>query len=916
MPTWGRWRAGALWAWTALIAVGAVLVAWSLPSLELSHDDQLLLPGLAVLVGAAEFLHVRFRVGKHVDGSNLVEAAVAPLLVVAPSASGVLAVAVGQLLAGVVRRNAPVKAAFNTAQWSLATAVGAVVWTSLRSEPTTWAGAGSLVTAVLVVGLVNLLAFSGVLLLTGSDLKSLRPMIGLGWLAALGINTSLGLLFALAHQATPWGLLLAPVPLVVLHLSYQGYATARADRARLAGMHRAAGVLAGPLHPRPVIPDFLRAAAEVFETRCAVMVLKIDGGREIHSVGLGDGATQVRTEAEDVASFEAAMTAHLGAVRIVARDDGPLALALREAGHRDCLAAPVLDDGRVLGALLLLDQTGIESAPGGQLSVLEALAREVAGALTKGRLLDSVLEERRKLSTVVSATSDGIASLAEDGSARSWNPALERITGLSESEVVGRLDGLSRLDARTPAGEPVDLAAWADGVGLPDELSVRGGTGGRRRLACSYSHAEDEQGRVLVVVARDVTPVQEFEALRAEFGRLVEQEAARRLVVEQLQAAVVPDTPEVDGLELAVTYVASDPKEPTGGDLWDWTVLPSGELHVAVVDVLGHGVAATKSALSVVHVLRALALDDTPLERIVGRAAELLERQDPDLVATVMLARLDPGTGRLQVVSGGHPPALVVDGSGTVRQVAATGGAIGWPGAGSDGVSEIVLDDGDTLLLYTDGLVEAGKDILVGLDSLSRELGSVRALPVEQLTEELVSRALAGADRRDDTLALVVRRGRSASVAPPAPRASGRWQIEPRPREAQQLRREVVRWLGDRGVQPVNAALVVAELLANAIRAARSLVVLEVTLARGGVQVAVSDDGPGLVELPDEGLPSTEGEGGRGLFLVRRLSHGVELVPDTIGTTIRCWLPAEGDPEQFVLPLPDLDDDVIGHLLR
>lgn len=875
-----------------LLLAGAALVGWTLPDTHLGLDDEILLPGLAGFVAVAEFLQVRFRIGGQVDGSNLVEAPLVPLLVIAPNAVGVIAVAAGQLAAAIVRRNEPVKAAFNVAQWSLATAVGAFVWTSLgQSDPAALGGAASLCLAVLTIGVVNLVAFSGVLLLLGHDLRTLRPMVGPGWVIGLVVNVLLGLLFALAHAATPYALLLVPVPLVVLHLAYQGYAAARADRVRLVGMHHAASVLSEPLDPRTAIETFLRAAAEVFETQSAALVLKVEGGREVHRVDNDSVGLTVHVEPEDAATLEAAVMAHLGPVRLTAAGTGPLSAELRGIGRRDCLATPLLDGGRVLGALLLLDQTGLEGAGRGQLSVLEALAREAAGAFAKGRLLDSVLEERRKLATVVGSTSDGIASLDEDGVVRSWNPALETITGLSERMVIGRLDALGRLDARTPSGQPIDLAAWSSGVVLPAEISVRDQAGGRRRLACSYSYADDENGRTLVVVARDVTPVQEFEALRAEFGRLVEQEAARRLVVEQLQAAVVPDQLVVEGLELAVAYVASDPQEPTGGDLWDWHQMPDGEVHLAVVDVLGHGVAATKSALSVVHTLRALALDDTPLEDMVGRAAALLERSDSELVATVVLARLDPTTGRLRVASGGHPPALLLSAAGEVRQITATGGAIGWPGAGSDGVEEVVLAPGDGLLLYTDGLVEARKDIVEGLDSLAREIASVAHLPVRELTDELVSRALAGAERRDDTLALVVRR--SSAPTPAADSAdTGRWTLRPERRAAQQARRDAVRWLDDRGLAAGDAALVVAELLANGVRAARSLVVLELALVDDRLEIAVSDDGPGLVELPAETLPSLEAEGSRGLFLVRKLSHGLALDPEAVGTTVRCWLPA------------------------
>jgi serine phosphatase RsbU (regulator of sigma subunit)/PAS domain-containing protein/anti-sigma regulatory factor (Ser/Thr protein kinase) len=891
-----------------VLAVGgaAAAISLSLPVVGISDARLWVLVALGLLVAAAEFLQVRFRFGRQVDGSNLVEAAIAPLLVVAPGLTAVLVVAAGQIIAAVVRRNPPVKACFNIAQWSLATAVASALWLAVPDpDITTWAGAAALLCAVAVISVVNLLAFTGAMVLVRGEspatvLRRVAPVFGGGWLPGLAVNALLGLLFALAFAAAPAAVVLFPVPLVVLHLAFRGYAEARADRARLVGMQRAIRVLTDPLDPRQAIADFLREAAACFDTRAASLVLRVEGGRQVHTVDTATDEVTVSLQAEDEATLEAALTAQLGPVRIVASGNGPLSRALALSGRQDCLAAPMLDGGKALGALLLLEQTGVEGRKEGELTVLEALAREAAGAFAKGRLLDSVLEERRKLSTVVSATSDGIASLGDDGSVRSWNPALEHITGLSERVVVGRFDALARLDARTPAGEPVDLSDWAAGAELPEELSVRSQTGGRRRLFCSYSHADDGSGgRALVLVARDVTPVQEFEALRAEFGRLVAQEAARRLVVEQLQAAVVPDKPNVPGVELAVAYVASDPKEPTGGDLWDWHVMPNGELHIAVVDVLGHGVAATKSALSVVHTLRAVALDDTPLEAMVERTATLLERQDPELVATVVLARLDPRTGRLRVASGGHPPALVVSADGRVRQITATGGAIGWPGAGSDGVEEVVLAPGDGLLLYTDGLVEARKDILEGLDSLARETASLAHLPVTEMTDELVARALAGADRRDDTLALVVRRSSVAGAVVPVPLPSGRWQIGPDRHAAQQARRDAVRWLDDRGVPAGDAALVIAELLANAVRAARSIVVLELSVELGRVHIAVSDDGSGLEELPVDTLPPLDAEGSRGLFLVRRLSHGLLLDGSAVGTTVRCWLPTT---EAVLLP--------------
>jgi anti-sigma regulatory factor (Ser/Thr protein kinase) len=206
------------------------------------------------------------------------------------------------------------------------------------------------------------------------------------------------------------------------------------------------------------------------------------------------------------------------------------------------------------------------------------------------------------------------------------------------------------------------------------------------------------------------------------------------------------------------------------------------------------------------------------------------------------------------------------------------------------------------MLLYTDGLVEAHKDIIEGLDSLAREASSVSHLPVAELADELVSRALAGADRRDDTLALVVRRSTAVPSTPTVPIDSHRWQIRPERAAVRQTRRAAVQWLADRGFPGGDAALVISELLANAVRAARGMVVLEVSVGQGRLHLAVSDDGRGLDELPEESLPPTDVEGSRGLFLVRKLSQDLTLDADALGTTVRCWLPIDAEHGPAAVP--------------
>ncbi|MGH3499066.1 MAG: ATP-binding SpoIIE family protein phosphatase, partial [Nocardioidaceae bacterium] len=414
--------------------------------------------------------------------------------------------------------------------------------------------------------------------------------------------------------------------------------------------------------------------------------------------------------------------------------------------------------------------------------------------------------------------------------------------------------------------------------------------GSHRRLSVSSSPAVDfeDQAETLVVVARDITPADEYEELREQFSRLVEAQAAQRLVVDHLQKAVAPEPPGIDGADIAVAYVASDPTSPTGGDLFDWHRLPSGELHIAVVDVLGHGVTATKDALTVIHTLRFAAVEGTPLEDIVLRADNLLSAQESELVATVIVARYHPVTGLLKVVSGGHPPALVVSANGNVRQLAATGGAIGWPAVGSDNVVTTELGIHESMVLYTDGLIEARKDVLEGMDALMGHAAQVAHMEAAEFAEELVSRALAGADRRDDTLALVLRRTRVHAVPDRM-----RWKVDPEDDTAIRTARHGLRsWLGEHALHGGDPILVASELLANAVVVARDSVVLTAQMLDEQLVLEVSDDGNGNEHLGERGqqLPGYESENGRGLFLVRSLSEDVSVMSTTEGTVVRCMI--------------------------
>ena len=382
----------------------------------------------------------------------------------------------------------------------------------------------------------------------------------------------------------------------------------------------------------------------------------------------------------------------------------------------------------------------------------------------------------------------------------------------------------------------------------------------------------------------------------ATVTRLAELEAAQREAAHQLQTALLPPIPSVEGAELGRYYLAADPAALTGGDLYDWVVLPGGDIHVSIVDVLGKGVSATKDALAITHALRLLVLDGCPLEDVVARADGLVTMQNPELVATVAVGRFSPATGQFRLAGGGHPPPVLVRKDGQARQINIPGVPIGWPGAGSAEVVEITLDRSDTLVLYTDGLVEAGKDIVAGLAALESVAKETSSYPAAQMARLLVERALAGAERQDDALALVLRR-RMRPAGDAAFRLSPfEHRFSPNVAMVSVTRHLLHDWLTAQPIDEtaVDDVLVVAtELCANAIAAstgAERSIALRAYAERDTLVVEVEDDGPGFEwpEWTDDEPPDLAMERGRGLFLVRALSDGVEMVRTEDRTIVRC----------------------------
>jgi serine phosphatase RsbU (regulator of sigma subunit) len=247
-----------------------------------------------------------------------------------------------------------------------------------------------------------------------------------------------------------------------------------------------------------------------------------------------------------------------------------------------------------------------------------------------------------------------------------------------------------------------------------------------------------------------------------------ELEASRRAYEERdhvarvLQESLLPPRlPTVDGLDVAARYIAGE--GIAGGDFYDLFPLHDGAWCAAIGDVQGKGAHAAARTSLVRHAVRLAAVQSAgPVEtlEVVNRA--VLQEQDPDdqRFSTLLLARLHPRPGRVdvRVASGGHPPALVLRADGTVEEATGPGTLIGVVPELEATESVVVLHPGDAMVLYTDGLTEARRGgVVLGETGVHEILAGLASADAAGIVRELERASSAFNDgRRRDDLALLV----------------------------------------------------------------------------------------------------------------------------------------------------------------
>ncbi|WP_406864594.1 SpoIIE family protein phosphatase [Streptomyces sp. HUAS MG47] len=271
-------------------------------------------------------------------------------------------------------------------------------------------------------------------------------------------------------------------------------------------------------------------------------------------------------------------------------------------------------------------------------------------------------------------------------------------------------------------------------------------------------------------VYQDVSDTLRTEAaLTATFDHLTlvrNQAEMRRQLALQLQQAIVPEVPGVQelpgDLEVAARYRPAGEEYQVGGDWYDVLPLPSGRILVAVGDIAGHGIDSVTGMVALRNAGRALAFTGHSPSRLMGWLNEVTLRTGSGTTATAVSALYDPEEQTLLWSSAGHLPLLLVR-DGRARLIDPPQDVLlGAVPSCTYEERRNVLRPGDTLLLFTDGLVERRHDGLgSGLIELAEEAERLAGLPLDRMLDGLLGAATGDTD--DDTSIVALRLGGASS---------------------------------------------------------------------------------------------------------------------------------------------------------
>lgn len=352
--------------------------------------------------------------------------------------------------------------------------------------------------------------------------------------------------------------------------------------------------------------------------------------------------------------------------------------------------------------------------------ILDRLAGLIAPSLADRCTIDLQTDALSGQVTTASSTSQGrLVTLGR----------LEKITERRLFHASGQV-AYDELSSMAP-----DAARSSDASGMVVPMAARG-----VRIGSVLVERDDGlwSGRALAVI----TAITRRAAVALDNAALFQEQSS---VTNLLVTSVRPTSLEISAsFEIAAHYQAATDLSLLGGDFYDCFALSPTRSIAMVGDMTGKGIIAAAQAGFVRSAVKAASLAGTCADTTMRTINQMLRSQDHQPFASLLLAQVDTdpdGTHRYSVSSAGHPAPMVVCANGITRDVEVNGVLLGFMDDAEWTPATGVLAPGDTLLLFSDGVIEAR----LGVEEFGRDRLAQTASAAASGGAEAISKAIASA---------------------------------------------------------------------------------------------------------------------------------------------------------------------------
>lgn len=303
------------------------------------------------------------------------------------------------------------------------------------------------------------------------------------------------------------------------------------------------------------------------------------------------------------------------------------------------------------------------------------------------------------------------------------------------------LDLLSSLEAQDNAAPVIVMTAWSN-VDLAVEAMRRG--------ACDFVQKPWDNARLLAAIRKQAVEA----SARIKADRRVRTELE---IAHNVQQKLFPNrTRQFASIDYAGRCV---PAREVSGDYYDFLDAGESSLGFILADVSGKGIGAALLMANLQACFRSQSKDalQHPAAMLHSVNKLFYESTPPEHFATLFFANYDDRERSLRYANCGHPPPILVRADGTVEHLSATATVLGVFSEWSSEERIVQLHPGDTLVLFSDGVTEAGieNDTEFGEDGLLSLIQASMGSDAETLVNRIVD-AVAG-EKQDDVTVVAIR---------------------------------------------------------------------------------------------------------------------------------------------------------------